>query len=152
MGYLYYRNGTIKTGSGASSVDIGLALSFAPSLGIDPLAVTLGSQLINTKNTSDQVESADIVSLRNNITPLDFLDTFGNRYYLELTFEVDQDTLDGTLSSQDEFRVFEGQLGRAVLLGRFTTTPVGMNITLIPEPSSALLGLVGMIILLRRRR
>ena len=84
--------------------------------------------------------------------PLDFTDTFGNRYYLELTFEVDQDTRDGTLSSIDQFRVFEGQSGRAVLLGRYTTTPIGMDITLIPEPSSIGLAFLSSLLLLRRKR
>jgi hypothetical protein len=152
FGYLFYRNGTIKTNTGATSVDIALSLAFAPSLGIDPANVVFGTGLINTLNGDDRVASADIVKLGQLARPLDFFDTFGNRYYFEMTFEVDQDTLDGTLSTVDEFRVFEGQSGRAVLLGRFTTTPVGMDITLIPEPSTALLGLLGSLFLLRRKR
>jgi hypothetical protein len=152
FGYLFYRNGTIKTDTGATSVDIALTLAFAPTLGIDSANVVFGTGLINTLNNDDRVASADIVKLNQLARPLDFFDTFGNRYYFELTFEVDQNTLDGTLSSIDEFRVFEGQSGRAVLLGRFTTTPVGMDITLIPEPSSTLLGLLGAIFLLRRKR
>ena len=100
-------------------------------------------------NSSDPVASADIVSLRNWASPLDYVDSNGNRYYLELTFKVDQNTLDGTLSTQEQFRVFEGGQGRAELLGRFTTTPGPLA---IPEPSTALLGLLGALALLRRKR
>ena len=32
---------------------------------------------------------SDIVSLRNQAAPLDFLDVSGNRYYLELSFKAD---------------------------------------------------------------
>ena len=72
---------------------------------------------------------------------------------MEVTFQVDQDTIDGTLSSQDEFRVFEGGQGSATLLGRFTTSPIGFTGQLaVPEPSTALLGALGMFFLLRRRR
>jgi hypothetical protein len=152
LGYLFYRNGTIESSSGATWVDIALTLAFSQPLGIDPVNAVFGQKLVNTLNSDDMVASADIVRLGNLAEPLDFSDTYGNRYYLELTFEIDQDTMDGTLSTQDEFRVFEGQSGRAVLLGRFTTTPIGMNVNLIPEPSTALLGLIGMGFLLRRRR
>jgi len=152
LGYLFYRNGTIKSSSGASWVDIALTLAFSQPLGIDPVHAVFGKQLVNTLNSDDPVASADIVRLGNLARPLDFTDIYGNQYYLELTFEIDQDTLDGTLSSQDEFRVFEGQTGRAVLLGRFTTSPVGMDVILIPEPSTALLGMLGAAFLLRRKR
>ena len=76
---------------------------------------------------------------------MNFTDAAGNTYYLELSFRVDQDTLDGTLSTPDQFKVFEGGQGRAELLGRFTTQ-------LIPEPSSALLSLFGLVAALRRKR
>jgi hypothetical protein len=149
LAQLYYRNGTIKTTTGATAVDIAMTLSFSQPLGIDPISVVFGTDLINTVNSSDPVASADIVSLRNAAEPLDFFDSSGNRYYLELTFKVDQTTIDGTLSTQNEFRVFEGGQGSATLLGRFTTTPA--NVT-VPEPSSAILGAFGMLFLLRRKR
>ena len=153
LGYLFYRNGTIKSNTGATWVDLALTLSAAQPLGMDPVNVVFGSELVNTTNTSDPVASADIVSLRDIAKPVDFTDTHGNRYFLELTFEVDQDTLDGTLSTQDEFRVFEGSQGRAVLMGRLTVSPIdGTGIPLIPEPSSAALGGLGALLLLRRRR
>jgi hypothetical protein len=57
--------------------------------------------------------------------------------------------MDGTLSTQDQFRVFEGGQGRADLLGRFTTTP---GVTAVPEPSAALLGLLGSLLFFRRKR
>ena len=150
IGSLYYRNGTIKNNTGASSIDLALNLNFSSPSGITPMSVAFTSDLINTVNTSDPIASADIVSLRDWAAPLDFTDASGNRYYLELTFQVDQNTMDGTLSTQDEFRVFEGGQGRADLVGRFTTTP-GAAMT-IPEPSTALLGALGLLALVRRKR
>ena len=147
LGYLSYRNGTIKSRTGATWVDLALTLSFAQPLGLDPVSVVFGSELINTVNTNDAIASADIVSLRNLAAPIQFTDKAGNQYFLELTFKVDQDTMDGTLSSQDQFRVIEGSQGTATLIGRFTTTPV-----CIPEPSAALLGGLGILLLLRRKR
>jgi hypothetical protein len=149
IGSLYFRNGTIKSNTGASAVDLSLTLNFSNSSGIAPITTVYTSDLINTPNTSDPIASADIVSLRNLGAPLNFTDASGNRYYLELTFKVDQNTLDGTLSTQDQFRVFEGGQGRADLLGRFTTTPGAMA---VPEPSAALLGLLGSLAFFRRKR
>lgn len=152
LGHLFYRNGTIRSGTGATWVDIAMTVSINQPLGMDPISVVYGTDLINSPNSSDPVASADIVSLRDQAAPIGFTDPQGRQYYLELTFQVDQDTIDGTLSSQDEFRVFEGGQGRATLLGRFTTTPVTLGGSMIPEPSSALLGALGMFFLIRRKR
>lgn len=153
IGQLFYRNGTIKEHSGASSVDIGMALSFSEPLGIDPISVVFGADLVNSLNSSDPIASADIVSLGSRVAPLEFTDSYGNQYFMELSFRIDQTTIDGTLSTEDQFRVFEGQQGSATLLAKFTTTPVGFNGQLaIPEPSSAMIGALGMLILFRRRR
>lgn len=154
LGQLSYRNGTIKGSSGASWVDLAITLSFSQPLGLDPISVVFGNELVNTTNSNDPVASADIVSLKSLAAPLNFKDSAGNQYYLELTFKVDSNTIDGTLSTQEQFHVFEGTQGRATLLGRFTVDPVGGLGTngVVPEPSSALLGGIGLLILLRRRR
>lgn len=153
VGRLFYRNGTIKGNSGATSVEIGMALNFSQPLGIDPMSVVFGTDLVNTVNTSDPVTSADIVSLRDRVAPLEFADAYGNQYFMELSFQIDQSTIDGTLSSADQFRVFEGQQGSATLMARFTTTPVGFTGQLaVPEPSSAMIGALGMLVLFRRKR
>jgi hypothetical protein len=153
LGYLFYRNGTIKSGTGATAVDIGLQIAFAQQLGLSPVSEVFGTLLINTPNSSDQVASADVVTLDDQVRELQFQDQYGNPYYLELTFQVDQDTMDNSLSTINEFRVFEGSQGRATLLGRFTTNPIGpQGDYLIPEPSTALMGLLGAALLLRRRR
>ncbi|MEO8616730.1 MAG: choice-of-anchor K domain-containing protein, partial [Luteolibacter sp.] len=145
IGSLFYRNGTITSNSGASSVDLALTLSFSSPSGIAPVSTVFTSDLINSPNTSDPVASADIVSLRNTAAPLNFKDAAGNQYFLELSFKVDQTTIDGTLSTPSEFRVFEGGQGRADLLGRFVTAP-------IPEPSTALLSVLGALAFFRRKR
>ena len=149
LGYLYYRNGTIVSNTGASSVDIALNLNFSSPSGISPLTTSFTSDLINSLNGSDPVASADTVSLRNEGAALNFKDASGNTYYLELSFKVDTDTINGTLSTADQFKVFEGRQGRAELLGRFTTTPYAAS---IPEPSSALLAVLGALALIRRKR
>ena len=153
LGYLFYRNGTIKSGTGATAVDIGLQIAFTQPLGLNPVSEVFGTLLINTPNSSDPVASADIVTLEDQARELQFQDQYGNPYYLELTFAVDQDTIDNSLSTINEFRVFEGSQGRATLLGRFTTNPIGpQGDLLIPEPSTALMSLLGAALLLRRRR
>ncbi|MBC8125730.1 MAG: choice-of-anchor K domain-containing protein [Gloeobacteraceae cyanobacterium ES-bin-144] len=145
LGYLYYRNGTIKNNTGASAVDLALTVSFTQPLGLDPISVVFGSDLLNTPNTSDPINSADIVSLKNTAAPVNFTDAAGNSYFLELTFKVDQSTIDGTLSTPSQFRVFEGGQGSATLQGRFTTCP-------IPEPSSAVLAALASLLFFRRKR
>lgn len=152
LGYLYYRNGTITTNTGASAVDITLKLNFSNPSGISPVNTSFTSDLVNTLNSNDQVASADTVSLRNQGSILNFSDASGNKYYLELSFKVDQNTLDGTLSTADEFKVFEGYQGRAELLGRFTTTPGVVPVSPVPEPSSALMAVIGVLALIRRKR
>ncbi len=150
FGSLYYRNGTIKMNTGASSVDLALNLTFSSPSGIAPVALLFSSGLVNSPNVADQIASADTVSLTDWYAPLDFYDANGRRYYFELSFAVDSNTLDGTLSTQDEFRVFEGMTGRADLQGKFTTSPRGM--VQVPEPSSAMLAVLGALGLLRRKR
>jgi len=152
IGYLNYRNGTISTNTGASSVDLSLNLSFSSPLGISGITKDYTLNLLNTTNGSDPIASADIVDLGNTYQPLEFTDANGNRYYLELTFRPDQTTIDGTLSTPDQFRVYEGGQGAAELVGRFTTSPTGSGIIPVPEPSSLLLGALGSLLLFRRRR
>ncbi len=147
---LFYRNGTINGGTGVSAVDLAMRLSFSRPSGMAPIDVLLHADLINTPNGSDPVASADIVSLRNPSTEINFKDGTGNRYYLELTFQVDQDTMDGTLSTADQFHVFEGGGGTATLLGRFTTE---QYVSPVPEPSAAgLLGFAVVLLAARRKR
>lgn len=152
MGYLNYRNGTIKSDSGASSIDLKLNFAFSTP-GVTNFAVNYTMQLENTLNIDgDPIASADIVRLGNLADPIQFTDPAGRRYYLELSFRPDQTTIDGTLSTQDEFRVFEGGQGRAELVGRFTTSPISAGGAAVPEPSSLLLGALGSLLMFRRRR
>jgi hypothetical protein len=154
LGFLYYRNGTIKSNTGASWIDLAMTLSFSQPLGLDPISIVFGSELINTPNNSnDEIASADVVSLNEFAAPVNFKDASGNQYYLELTFKVDQNTIDNTLSTQNQFRVFEGHQGSATLVGRFTVDPIGPQGTnQVPEPSSAIIAALGMLLTFRRRR
>jgi hypothetical protein len=149
IGYLYYRNGTIRANTGATAVDLDLTLTFAPSLNQSPITLTYRYELINTPNNKyDPVDSADIVRFDQSAFQTSFTDPSGKAYFLQLAFEIDQDTLDGTLSTPEQFHVFEGGQGRATLTGTFTT--LGAT---IPEPSSTLLaGLGGILLLCHRRR
>ncbi len=151
FGSLYYRNGTIKSTTGASAVDLTLNLNFINPSGISQIAINFTSSLVNTTNTTDPVASADYVSLNNWYAPVNFTDSSGKQYYFELSFTVDNNTIDGTLSTPDEFHVFEGQTGRAELLGQFTTSPRARGFQ-VPEPSTAMLSLIGALALLRRKR
>ncbi len=154
LGYLYFRNGTIASGTGATAVDIGIHIAFSQPLGLSSVSEVFGTLLINTVNSDDPVSSADIVTLADHARQIQFLDQYGNPFYLELTFQIDQDTIDNSLSTINEFRVFEGSQGRATLLGRFTTNPIGPegDVLLIPEPATALMSLLGAALLFRRRR
>jgi hypothetical protein len=148
IGYLYYRNGTIVSNTGASGVNLNLALNFTNPSGISTQNTTFAQQLVNTPNTSDPVASADIVTLPNTASELTLTDASGRHYYLQMSFQVDQTTIDGTLSTPTQFKVFEGKQGSATLLGRFTTDPT----PIVPEPSSALIAAVASISFFRRRR
>lgn len=151
LGYLYYRNGTIENGTGADGVTLNIALNIT-----SPLAVTSNTnydlQLINTSNSGNADASADIVKLGNVAAQLDFTDDLGNGYFLEMTFQVDLDNTDGTLSSLNQFRVHEGGQGVAVLIGRFTTTPITPPDNPVPETETAALLLLSLMALQRRRR
>ncbi|MFD0892543.1 choice-of-anchor K domain-containing protein [Luteolibacter ambystomatis] len=144
---LYYRNGTIVTNTGATAVDLSLKLTFANGSGLSPVTSVFNMVLENTLNSNDPAASADIVRLGNTSSPLTFKDASGNTYYLNLSFRPDANTLGNTLSTADEFRVYEGTQGKAELWGQFSTSPAPSP---VPEPSAALLGGLASLLLLRR--
>jgi hypothetical protein len=146
LGFLYYRNGTILADSGALGVDFNLSLGFSPNSSLATQNTSFRFNIIDTLNNDDPIASADIIQLNNHGMPLSFTDEAGNQYFLELSFRVDENTLNNTLSTPSEFRVKEGGVGSAELVGRLTVTP-------IPEPGSAALLLLGLFSgVLRRRR
>ncbi|WAC18162.1 choice-of-anchor K domain-containing protein [Luteolibacter sp. SL250] len=146
IGYLYYRNGTIQSSTGASSVDMAFTFTF-PSDG-GTMNTSFTSNLVNTPNNGTAEQNADVVSLSNHFSPTGYKDSSGNAYYLELSFKMDADTLN-TLSTGTEFRAYEGGTSRAEIIGRFTTTP---NVAMVPEPSTLLIGLLGALPLISRRK
>lgn len=147
IGRLFYRNGTIVADTGASQVDLNMKLTFtSPQLQNPTQTISSTLSMINTPNGNDPIASADYVEIGSPASLLTFTDANNRQYYLELTFQVDQNATDGSLSDCDTFHVFEGQTGQAVLMGRVTVAPV-------PEPGGAvLIAATGMALLLRRRR
>ena len=146
---LYYRNGTIVTDTGASAVDLNLSFTFSNPSGMSQMTTSVTMDLLNTVNNANQIASADIVQLGNPTAPIQFTDASGNSYYLNLSFKPDQSTMDGSLSTASQFRVFEGMQGRAELWGQFSTNT---SPSPVPEPSSMLLGALGSLLIFRRKR
>lgn len=141
IGSIYYRNGTIQSGTGANAVDLSLTFSFSSTSSLN--TVFKGS-LINTPNTGTADQQADYVLFEAPFIPTTYKDSQGNTYYLELAFREEGMTTDST-----SFHVYEGATEQATLVGRFTTTP---GISPIPEPSALLLGAFGSLIAFRRQR
>ena len=145
IGYLYYRNGTIQSSTGASAADLRLTFTLPDK---STIVTNFTSSLINTPNTGTAAEMADVVSLDNHAAPLGFTDNKGHTYYLDLSFKVDDDTLNNSLANTTEFRAYEGTVSRAEMFGRFTIAPAQA----VPEPATALLGLLGSLFFVRRKR
>lgn len=117
LGTLTFFNGTIWVGTQADAIDLVVTITFTTPSGINK-AFTQTLRLINTLNTDDPQESADIVFL-----PTSFPDT---------TFVVDgiEYTLiilgfgsinGGGFVQTGSFHVFEGGTASAQLIGKITT-------------------------------
>jgi len=144
LGRLYYRNGTINSGTGASQVDLSLLLIFSSPLLTNPTQTICSNRMmINTLDTSDSIASAEILMLGSPASLLTFTDHDDRNCLLELSFQDDQNATDGSLSDFDKFRAFEGEIGQAVMIGGVTLAP-------IPEPSGALLIVAAGMALLHR--
>lgn len=139
-GFLHFRNGSIYKDTGVSGVTLNFSSPESPGT-IAPISVSV----FNTAANADSFLAADYVQLSNLFTPIPFTDAVGNPYTFELSMVQDLDFGDGSYVSGNEFRVAEGTVGRAELIGRFYTTP-------IPEPSSLLLAAIGGLVILRRIR
>jgi hypothetical protein len=149
IGYVYFRNGTIETNTGASAVDLALTFDFSKPTGMTAMNNTFTSNLINTPNTGTAIQNADIASLSNTNAPIAYKDASGKTYYLSLSYKMDAATMSSTNSTAKEFHSLEGTVGKAELVGMFTTVS---GTTVIPEASTALLGALGSLLLFRRKR
>lgn len=141
IGSIYYRNGTIQSGTGANAVDLSLTFRFSSS---SSMTTVFTGSLINTPNTGTADQQADYVLFEAPFVPTTYKDSHGNTYYLELSFREE-----GTSTNSASFHVYEGATEQATLVGRFTTTP---GTYAIPEPSALLLGAFGSLLALRRQR
>jgi hypothetical protein len=137
FGTLSYFNGTISSGTGATSVDLSVKLNFtSPSALIESFMFDLA--LINSPNTSDPNASADIVNFDNTVSS-NFFSFGGTDYTLEF---LGFGTLSGAgFTIEDSFRVLESENASVNLIGRITSTP-GVA---VPEPSILVLFGVGLL-------
>lgn len=130
FGRMAYNNGTIIGGTGATSIDLNVALSFTtPSSLAEEFTFNLG--LINTTNTSDPIASADYVHFDNSV-PSSFFNIAGVDYTLE--FLGFGSLAGGGFTEETSFHVFENEGASANLIGRITSTP-GSGTPSVPEPS-----------------
>lgn len=140
VGFLHFRNGSDPLETGVSNVDLVFSSPESPGT-LLPVSISI----FNTASSIDTFLDADFLQLVDLFTPIPFTDDSGNPYTFEVSLVQDLDFGDGSYVSGNEFRVAEGTVGRAELVGRFYTTP-------IPEPSSLLLAAIGGLVIFQRFR
>ncbi len=148
FGVLEFYNGTIVSGTGASSVDLSVSVDAGPA-GDGEQSFDLG--IINTVNTWNPIASADYVTITAELGSADLM-IDGQAYVLEfLGF--------GTVSAggfdvTNQFHVFEGASASAELVGRLSSAPAASVPELSGKSSGAglFLALGAIAILTSRRR
>ena len=140
LGFLYFRNGSITDGTGITEFDLGFSL-IRPGISLpnnlNPTVVSYGASLIDTPGAG----SPDQLVLQENFYETPFVDADGKVYFLKIGFTNPGDGASTPTSTS--FSVPEGNVGRVHVTGTLTT---------VPEPSAAVLGALGALALLRRRR
>lgn len=127
LGSLTYFNGTIKSATGAKTVDLDVSLDFTAPAGIEG-KFTFDLGLINTNNSGDAISSADIVNIDNNAI-YNYFSYGGIDYTLEF---LGFGTLTGEgFSVNKSFSVIENESARIDLIGRITSSP-----TAVPLPAA----------------
>lgn len=139
LGSLTYFNGTIKSSTGAKTVDLDVSLDFSAPAGISG-QFTFDLELINTNNSGDAISSADIVNIDNNAI-YNYFSYGGIDYTLEF---LGFGTLTGEgFSVNKSFSVIENESAQIDLIGRITSSP-----TAVPVPAAVWLfgsGIIGLI-------
>jgi hypothetical protein len=135
FGSLQYHNGTISSNTGATSINLNVALMLTTPVANQAYNFNFG--LINTPNsTGTDLGDADYVSLTSSFAPTTF--TYGGVEYTLEFIGFGSVSGSGVVTTVDEFHVFENASAQAQLLGRVTANIPGA----VPEPSSvALMGL-----------
>jgi hypothetical protein len=137
FGTLSSFNGTINTGTTADMVDLSVVLDFAEPSGITA-SFMYDLSLVNTINSSDSVESADIVRFDNTL-PTTLFSSNGTNYTLEfLGFGTGSE---GSFIIGDSFSVLEEQSASVDLVGRITVVPIPGAVWFF---GSSLIGLLGL--------
>lgn len=126
LGRLSYFNGTLRSGTEASSVDLQLTITVNSASG-DPIEIVERLRLVNTTNTGDPKASADRVFLPTTI-PIIKIDLDDVPYILEVIGFGNIGNMGGG-AALDEFFVLEGESESADLIGRISCGGIGFQVT-----------------------
>ncbi len=143
VAYLYYRNGTLGEGPGIGGFDLQIVLNrpvISLPNNLNPTVTSFAVGLLDTPDTGSAAQNADSVLLQQNYFLSPFKDSADHPYYFKVSFA---DPSGATIANPTSFAVNEGEVGRVTVKGVFTT---------VPEPSAAVLGGLGALVLFRRRR
>jgi hypothetical protein len=127
VGNVTYENATSAIGTGATGVDLEVTFAFTlPSIPDEVFTYTFS--LVNTVNTDNQADSADIITIPDGVALPIFID--GQAYSLRVWFGDVELGGDGFVDAEG-FHVYEGGNATVNLLGHITVPDGGLTIALL---------------------
>ncbi|MGK0188963.1 MAG: hypothetical protein ACI9R3_004779 [Verrucomicrobiales bacterium] len=131
VGTINFYNGTIYSGTGASGVELNVALEVEVNIPVENEELIFPLELINTPNYEwqDNDANADFVKLTSTSTTF-VTAADGTIYYLILGFA---DSTSSGFTTIDEFHVWEGQSATGTLVARVTSVVPGQEDTNRPN-------------------
>ena len=131
VGTIEFYNGSIYSGTGASGVELDVALEVEVNIPVDDGELQFPLELINTSNYPWQSndENADYVKLTSTSTTFGTAED-GTVYYLVLSFA---NSTSSGFTTIDEFHVWEGRTATGTLVARVTTVEPGQEDTIRPN-------------------